>query len=330
MAMLKKHVALEIVRGVKAFLSFETGVTRGEVPDLNNQSQKLKQAQNQVAKQREQIAARDRRIVQLQGEFAKLEKESSSQLEASPAANTENTEKQGYGIGIKPGGDHYRAWVGPARRYDLAAAIQVTLLLGAGLRETHRLVDVGCGSLRAGRLLIPYLRPGNYFGVEPNQWAVEEGIKNELGGDLIRIKKPNFRFVDDFSVSSFGAEFDFGLAQSVFSHTYPDMTLAGLKGIAEALAPNGKLFANFLEGRSNNEGSGWLYPGCTSYTWEEMQQLIEESGLVARRLNWVQRFTWFVAAHPSAEQDIDELSKNLRHPLHSSHTTMRDLDNMSE
>lgn len=266
----------------------------------------------------------------MQDKLAKLEGGSPTNSGLQHVAESENPEKQDYGIGVKPGGDHYRAWVGPPGRYDLAAAIQVTLLLGAGLRETDRLVDVGCGSLRAGRLLIPYLRPGHYFGVEPNQWAVEEGIKNELGDDLIKIKRPNFRFVDDFSISSFETEFDFGIAQSVFSHTYPDMTLAGLRGIAESLAPNGKLFANFLEGRSDNEGSGWLYPGCTSYTWEEMQQLIEKSGLVARRLNWVQRFTWFVAAPPSAEQAIDDLSKNLRHPLHNSQTTMRDLDRMTQ
>ena len=83
-----------------------------------------------------------------------------------------------------------RAYVGKPEEWDLVAARQVTLLLTAGLRDYHRLVDVGCGSLRAGRMLIPYLEPERYFGIEPNRWLVEEGIEHELGGDLVRIKRP--------------------------------------------------------------------------------------------------------------------------------------------
>ena len=103
------------------------------------------------------------------------------------------------------------------------AARQVTLLLAAGLRDTHRLVDIGCGSLRAGRMLIPYLRQERYFGVEPNRWLVERGIEYELGRDLIGLKLPAFRFVDDFSLGAFDVSFDFALAHSVFSHAYPDL-----------------------------------------------------------------------------------------------------------
>jgi SAM-dependent methyltransferase len=221
-----------------------------------------------------------------------------------------------YGRGLRLADRHYRSYVGSPEDYDLLGATQFTLLLAAGLRETHRMVDVGCGSLRAGRLFIPYLRPGHYFGVEPNRWLVEEGIKHELGDDIVRVKRPTFRFVEDFSLSAFGVDFDFALAHSVFSHTYPDLALTGLRGIAEALAPQGKLFGtfieNFAEGEPSTGGSGWLYPGCVIYAWEEMQGLIEESGLVARRIDWIHpRQSWFVAAHPSAESEIDELSRHL-------------------
>ena len=64
------------------------------------------------------------------------------------------------GEGIIP---PHRAYVGAPEEWDLVAARQVTLLLAAGLRDKHRLVDIGCGSLRAGRMLIPYLRRGHYF-----------------------------------------------------------------------------------------------------------------------------------------------------------------------
>ena len=210
----------------------------------------------------------------------------------------------------------HRAYLGAPEEWDLVAARQVALLLAAGLRGHHRLADVGCGSLRAGRMLIPYPQPERYFGVEPNRWLVEAGIEHELGRDLIRIKRPSFRFVDDFSLGAFGTPFDFVMAHSVFSHTYPDLALAGLRNIALALAPKGMLFATFREGEPELEGSGWLYPEMIPYSWERLKGIVEEGGLVTRRLDWEHpRQSWFVAARPGAESEISDLSARLRRPV---------------
>ncbi|MHC4422967.1 MAG: hypothetical protein ACYS1E_20600, partial [Planctomycetota bacterium] len=61
---------------------------------------------------------------------------------------------------LRAGAEHYMAYVGPPDRYDLMGASQFRLLCTLGLRAPHRLLDFGCGSLRAGRLFIPYLNPG--------------------------------------------------------------------------------------------------------------------------------------------------------------------------
>src|SRR5437870_13686880 len=92
------------------------------------------------------------------------------------------------GIGLTPGDSHYRAYVGPPQDYDLIAAMTFNLLTTAGLRQHHKLIDVGCGSLRAGRLFIPYLNSGNYIGVEPNEWLVTEAIESEMRDELVRSK----------------------------------------------------------------------------------------------------------------------------------------------
>jgi SAM-dependent methyltransferase len=227
----------------------------------------------------------------------------------------EEDEKEKYGLELDSGDRHYRTWVGFPDEYDLIAALQVSLMLAAGLRETHRLADVGCGSLRAGRMLILYLRPGNYHGIEPEQWLVQEGIDKELGRTILEVKRPKFRFVSDFSLEEFGTEFDFVVAQSVFSHTYPDLLRLGLTKIAAALAPGGNLFATWVEGRSEKQGSGWIRKGVRQYTWEEMEGFIRECGLVARRLDWPHpRQCWFVAARPKDEAEIETLSKKLRTP----------------
>jgi len=229
-------------------------------------------------------------------------------------------EMQLYGLGLKSGDSHYRAYVGPPKDYDLIAALTVGLLFAAGLRETHKLLDLGCGSLRAGRLLIPYLRPGNYFGIEPNRWLVEAGIEEELGRDLLRLKQPSFRYVSDFSAAGFGVPFDYVVAQSIFSHTYPDLTAVGLSGVAPALAPDGLLLATFAEGDPQEErGSGWLYPGMVPYRWEEVRRMATEAGLVAKRIRWYHpRQFWFVAGLPSAREKVVALARSVRPPQRAS------------
>jgi SAM-dependent methyltransferase len=221
-----------------------------------------------------------------------------------------------FGLGLRPGDHHPRAYVGPPQEYDLIAGIQFSLLLAAGLRATHRVVDVGCGSLRAGRLLIPYLRPGHYFGLEPNRWLIEQGIKRELGRDLVRIKRPRFEYADDFSLSAFGTTFDYALAHSIFSHACADFTAQALKEIAKGLADSGLLLATYIDGDTTTQGNGWLYPGHVTYTWDDMLGLIADSGLTARRLDWMHpRQAWFAAAKPGNERRVTEVADRLRQPI---------------
>ena len=215
--------------------------------------------------------------------------------------SADNPEQEAYGLGLRRGSRHYRAYVGPAASYDLIGGQQFTLLFQAGLRETHKLLDLGCGSLRGGRLFIPYLRPGHYFGVEPNEWLVQEGIARELGEDIVRVKQPTFSTISDFGLSALGERFDFVLAQSVFSHTFRDLTLQGFTGVSDCLADRGVMFATFFERDHTADGSGWRYPACVPYPWEELVSIGAEAGLVLTRIEWPHpRQTWFVAARDDA------------------------------
>jgi len=200
--------------------------------------------------------------------------------------------------GAHSGPDHpeYRAYVGPPADYDLLGGLQFSILFLAGLREEHRILDVGCGSLRAGRLLIPYLQPGNYYGVEPRADLVQDGIESELGGDIVRVKRPVFSTNDRFAFAEFGVRFDYVLAQSILSHTYPDLAQVALAGMADALADDGLLVATFVEGEPT-PGSGWRYPETVRFHWESVRELAEEANLAVRRLNWPHpRQVWFAAA----------------------------------
>ena len=202
------------------------------------------------------------------------------------------------------GDPRYRAYVGPPGEYDLMGATQFRLLTSLGLREHHRLLDLGCGSLRAGRLLIPFLDPGHYFGIEPNAWLIEQGLENEVGRELLKIKSPRFDYNDQFDCKVFGESFDFIIAQSIFSHTAAGLFITGLKKALSALSPTGLVLATFVPpGRARKgvpgwDHQGWIYPSVSVYTTEELDRVFDAAGAKARLLPWRHpRQIWFAAAN---------------------------------
>jgi SAM-dependent methyltransferase len=197
-----------------------------------------------------------------------------------------------FGLELPPGSRHYRAFVGYPATYDIIAAMQFNLLTFLGLREHHRLLDVGCGSLRAGRLFVPYLRKGHYFGIEPEEWLVREGIERETGQDLVHLKDPQFAFRSDYMLSCFGVQFDFILAQSIFSHAGASDIEFCLSEAAACLAPGGMVVASFVLDRADYDRDEWVYPTCVGYRDATIRQLARSCGLDFRVVDW---------PHPNAQ-----------------------------
>jgi len=211
-----------------------------------------------------------------------------------------SNDRENFGSGLKPGDPHYRAYVGPPEDYDLIAAMTFNLLTTLGLRQHHSLLDIGCGSLRIGRLLIPYLNRGKYFGVEPAEWLVAEGIKQELGETVVQIKRPTFFFTDSpESVVRAKVSFDFALAQSIFSHCGLDLIKGWLSAVSRSLASDGALVATFLPDAEDSPRSGWIYPECVNYRPATLERAAAEANLRFEILNWKHpRQTWAPFAAP--------------------------------
>lgn len=206
---------------------------------------------------------------------------------------------------LQPGAAHYSAYIGPPQFYDFMGASQFRLLTTLGLRDHHKMLDFGCGSLRAGRLLIPYLLPGNYYGVEPNKWLIEEAIEKEVGQDQIRIKRPNFDHNSDFNADVFGTKFDFIVAQSIFSHCGPDLIATALSSFKRALSDGGLILATFVHVGSIGiheefTGNGWIYPGCVAYRPETILSYIRDAGLFGEWIPWFHWQDWYVIGHSRA------------------------------
>lgn len=199
----------------------------------------------------------------------------------------------------------YRSYVGPADQYDLIGAAQFALLYALGLREHHRLLDIGCGSLRAGRMLIGYLNPGGYTGVEPNRWLIDEAIGHELGHDVLAVQQPVFDASDDFSLEHLG-RFDFVLAQGVATNTGPALLRRLLWAIAQTVEPTGIAATTFihpgtgdataLEVRLDDQSApAWRYPGCYSYARSAITDAIAHAGLHGQTIGWYHpRHQWWL------------------------------------
>ena len=135
------------------------------------------------------------------------------------------------------------------------------LMVEQGLKEDSTLLDFGCGSLRVGRFLMMYLNPGCYFGLEPNKWLVDESAKHEVGQDLFKIKKPEFRHNNDFNADVFDRKFDFILVSGIMTHMDHDQLTRTLAGCMKALAPGGLFLGSIIPvGGPDHDYPGWQYP----------------------------------------------------------------------
>lgn len=219
---------------------------------------------------------------------------------------------------LPPGGDHYRAYVGPPAQYDFMGATQFRLLTALGLTEEHKLLDIGCGSLRAGRFLIQYLLPGGYVGIEPNSWLWEQAMEVEIGKDIFEIKKPRLLADPDFTLEDVGGLMDFVVAQSIYSHCGIDAFARSVGCTSRILQDNGQFLFTAIRPGSGQASSmppgnispDWVYPGCVTYTDEEVLEVCAAAGLKAQALPWFHpRQTWFRATKNGSVLDDSMLAQ---------------------
>jgi SAM-dependent methyltransferase len=68
-----------------------------------------------------------------------------------------------------------------------------------GIRPSDTVVDYGCGTLRLGRLLIEFLEPGHYIGLDLDQRILTTG-HDQLPPDLVALKHPMLEVISPESL----------------------------------------------------------------------------------------------------------------------------------
>ncbi|GAF93721.1 unnamed protein product, partial [marine sediment metagenome] len=142
-----------------------------------------------------------------------------------------------------------------------------------------RILDIGCGALNLGRVLIPLLNKGCYYGIEPNTWLLKFAFEKELGRDIIPIKTPKFSDNTNFDLDVFDTKFNFIIAHSIFTHAPISNIKKCLSEVKKALEKDGIFFFTFIMTEEDFCVEYWVYPGVQGYTEGTMEKMVEDAGL---------------------------------------------------
>ena len=139
----------------------------------------------------------------------------------------------------------HRGFVGGV--WDSHGLHQLEFMQRQGLTPDQTFLDVGCGCFRAGRFFVDTLDPGHYYGVDANLSLLQIGYDVELTDEQReRLPIANLRANDRFDVD-FGVQFDFAVAQSVFTHVSLNHIRLCLYRVAKVMKPGGVFYATFFE-----------------------------------------------------------------------------------
>mgnify|MGYP006275714601 CR=1 FL=1 len=146
--------------------------------------------------------------------------------------------------GGRGGGDPAtrHALVGPPDLWEMKRRFQIDFLRQAGLLPHHRLLDLGCGTLRGGIPLIGYLDPGHYAGVEVRREVLDEG-RRELGESGLAEKSPQLVHCPRIAELDLGRRFDVAWAFAVLIHMDDAILDDAVAAMARHLDDGGVFYA---------------------------------------------------------------------------------------
>jgi hypothetical protein len=170
----------------------------------------------------------------------------------------------------------HRKYVGGM--WDEIGRLQFDFLVQQGLRPSHCLLDIACGSLRGGVHFIDYLQVGNYLGIDKERRLIELGIEQEIGRAKYDEKKPEFVVSDRFEFEKFSRKPQFSIAQSLFTHLNKRDIHLCLKNLRQSVEQDHVFFATFFEAASLNNPETSHSHAAFRYSRDAMEEIGEQAG----------------------------------------------------
>lgn len=178
--------------------------------------------------------------------------------------------------------DRARMFVGGE---PLSGEIQLDIMKKwVNLRPHDELLEVGSGAGHLAYQAAQYLNPGHYYGIEPNQWTMEEFKKFDPNvAKVLEETGAHFDSNDQLDFSVFGdTAFDVIFSHSILSHASVDQLDTYFAGIKKYLKSDGAALASLHYDLENNceESSEWVYPDITWFKWETLENIAKKYNLV--------------------------------------------------
>ena len=142
--------------------------------------------------------------------------------------------------------------------------LQFEFLLDKNLQPHHKMLDLGCGTLRGGRHFVKYLDKGNYYGIDISPKAIAYAKKlvkqeklSEKRPHLFKSKNKDLKFLE-FS----DRKFNYILAQSVFSHLKPEHIEECFANIGGIMFDDSAFYFTYNQGEEYKQFDikGFKYP----------------------------------------------------------------------
>ena len=171
---------------------------------------------------------------------------------------------------------------GPIRKFEPVGRNQLSILLRSGLNFDSKVLDVGCGCLRAGYWLINFLKPDCYFGIEPNTEMLGAGQQHIVTQPVIDAKGAKFDSNAEFNFQVFDATFDFVIARSIWTHASAIQIEKMLDEFVATTTDSGVFVTSFKPTR-------WYEKQYSGTEWVGKSDTSDEGGIVRYRFSWIKQ-----------------------------------------
>jgi len=150
---------------------------------------------------------------------------------------------------------------------------QLDFLKSQGLKPEHSFLEIGCGPMTGGLVLIDYLDSGNYVGIDVRPEVLNLSWQ-QVGKAGLAAKNPRLiistRFGDDYLDDR---KFDFVMSFSVLYHLSDEILDGWFSSVSRRI---GTAFANV---NTETEGSTWLQFPFVKRTVEDYVTMAAKHGL---------------------------------------------------
>jgi hypothetical protein len=168
----------------------------------------------------------------------------------------------------------------PVKDFERGGQEQLSYLLAAGLNPASRVLDLGCGVLRAGYWLIHFLDAGGYHGIEPHAGRLEIGMHTMLEPEVLQSKRPRFDTNPRFDTGVFGEQFDYFLAYSIWTHASKRQISVMLDGFLRDARGDAVFLTTYYP-------AGWRHRDYRGDTWYGTSHESDVPGCIYHSFRWV-------------------------------------------